>query len=350
MRTDRHLATSGGAAAPTAARDPRPGPDRGHSLLRRIFLLNAVVLVAAAIALVLTPATVSAPIVWGEVAVLILALAAILVADLILLRRAFAPLRKLTELLAKVEPLRTGERIPSYGGEVEIVELTSAYNEMLDRLEEERRRSVRRSLEAQEGERSRVARELHDEIGQSLTAQLLHLDRILRFAPEELRPELAAAREATRETLAQVRGIAARLRPEALDDLGLADALASLCRRVADQSGLVVRRNLDPALPPLRPEIELVIYRVAQEAMTNALRHSGATTIAVELTSAADRDRVRLRVRDDGDGLGDWRPGAGIEGMRERALMAEGVCRIGAADGGGTEVLIDLPVNGGAAR
>lgn len=342
MCADRHSATSDG---PDAVRDPRPDRGRGHSLLRRIFLLNSVVLVAAAVALALTPATVSAPVVWGEVAVLILALAAILVADLLLLRRAFAPLRKLTELLAKVEPLRTGERIPSYSGEVEIVELTSAYNEMLDRLEEERRQSVRRSLDAQEGERSRVARELHDEIGQSLTAHLLHLDRMLRAAPEPLRPELTAAREATRETLAQVRGIAARLRPEALEDLGLSNALASLCQRVADQSGLVVRRSLEPTLPALRPEIELVIYRVAQEAMTNALRHSEATTIEVHLSGGGDE--VRLRVRDDGCGLGEWRAGAGIEGMRERALIAAGSCRVGTAPDGGTEVLLALPVNGG---
>lgn len=318
------------------------------SLVGRIFILNAAIIIAAAGALALTPATVSAPVVLGELAVLVVALAAILVANLVLLRRAFAPLRMLTRLLGAVEPLQTGERVPAYGGDVEIVELTSAYNKMLDRLEDERRESVRRTLAAQEGERARVARELHDEIGQSLTAHLLHLQRVLRTAPPELEADLVAAREATRETLEQVRGIARLLRPEALDDLGLENAIASLCQRVVDQSGLPVKRQLAGDLPPLSPEAELVLYRVAQEALTNVLRHAaGATSIELELRGPGEV--VSLRVRDDGSGLNGARSGAGIEGMRERALLVSGSLRVGPGPRGGTEVALDLPAGGNEA-
>jgi len=342
-RLDSITAARGKRDTPGASLRERSTP----SLVGRIFILNAAIIIAAAGALALTPATVSAPVVLGELAVLVVALAAILVANLVLLRRAFAPLRMLTRLLGAVEPLQTGERVPAYGGDIEIVELTSAYNKMLDRLEDERRESVRRTLAAQEGERARVARELHDEIGQSLTAHLLHLQRMLRTAPPELKADLVAAREATRETLEQVRGVARLLRPEALDDLGLENAIAFSSQRVADQSGLPVKRQLAGDLPPLGPEAELVLYRVAQEALTNVLRHAGATSIELELRGPGEV--VSLRVRDDGSGLNGARSGAGIEGMRERALLVSGSLRVGPGPRGGTEVALDLPAGGNEA-
>lgn len=314
------------------------------SLLTRIFASNAVVVGAAALILIVSPASVSAEAQLKEVVVIVGGFVAILLIDLALLRRAFAPLAQLTTAMRDVEPLRPGGRVPAYGADAEIVELTDTFNEMLDRIEHERRTSVRRSLEAQESERTRVAQELHDEVGQSLTAITLQLGRLTKLAPPELAGELAEARETTRATMHEVRAISKRLRPEALDNLGLASAIAVLADRVSSQTGHSIERQIESGLPEIDPEIEIVVYRVAQEALTNAVRHSGAKRISVGL-AAAD-GALALSVTDDGGGIGGADPGAGILGMRERALMvgAELAIESGPA-GGGTAVRLRVPTS-----
>ena len=179
--------------------------------------------------------------------------------------------------------------------------LTEAFNRMLDRLETERRESGFRALVAEETERRRVAAELHDEIGQRLTALLLQIDRLSRSAPPELGEEFASTLTATKETLEGVRGLARRLRPEVLDELGLVPALRNLCDRIEEGTGLVVRRSLDPELPQLSPDAELVVYRVAQEALTNVVRHAQAEEAHVTL--AARDGEVELVVHDAGVGV-----------------------------------------------
>ncbi|MDW5596981.1 histidine kinase [Conexibacter stalactiti] len=312
------------------------------SLLQRIFVLNVAVFVLAGLVLALTPATVSAEIARLEAVVLLAVLAAVSAVDFVLLRRALAPLRRLSGLMEEVEPLHPGRRLSTEESPAEIRGLTAAFNRMLARLEEERRSSVERSLTAQEAERLRVARELHDGIGQSLTALMLQIDRVAKDAPPPLRAELASAREATRALMGEVRDVAIRLRPEALDDLGLHDALAALCDRLGEQSGVAVGLTVAPGLPELSPQAELVIFRVAQEALTNTLRHAGAET--VELTLAlGDDDALTLLARDDGRGVGDSVPGAGIQGMHERALLLGGHCALSTPAAGGTEVRLTLP-------
>ena len=308
------------------------------SLRGRIFLTNAVVTVVAAVILLLTPATVSSPAHLREVAIVVGGLSAILVVNLLLLRRAFGPLERLTSLMRGVELLRPGRRVPVYGQEPEIVELTRAFNEMLDRLEAERQASVRRSLEAQESERLRVAQDLHDEVGQSLTAVMLQLDRLSRASPPGLRDEMAEAREAARASLEDVREIAKRLRPEALDDLGLPAALALLTDRLSEQTGAAIERRVEARLPELGSQVELVCYRIAQEALTNTLRHADASRIAVSL--AASDGELILIVNDDGRGIDSAEPGSGIQGMRERALMIGARLEIDQSPRGGTEVTL----------
>jgi len=156
--------------------------------------------------------------------------------------------------MRRVGPLRPGRRIPVYGQEVEIVELTRAFNEMLDRLEAERQDSASRSIRAQESERRRVARELHDEVGQSLTAVVLQIDRLSRLVDGEMQTELAETREQARSSLEDVRDIARRLRPEALDDLGLANALASLANRLSESSGMPSRGMSKAPCPSSAPK------------------------------------------------------------------------------------------------
>src|ERR1700741_1717157 len=194
-------------------------------LMARIFLTNAAVAACAALLLIVSPATLSENAQVKEVAVIDGGLLAMLVIDLVLLRRAWKPLTQLTAEMGEVELLEPGRRVPEYGADAEVLQLTRAFNEMLARLEEERRNSVRRSLAAQEAERQRVAQELHDEIGQTLTAVTLQLGRLARVVPADVRPDVAEARETARGSLEEVRAISKRLRPEALDDLGLPSAL-----------------------------------------------------------------------------------------------------------------------------
>jgi two-component system sensor histidine kinase UhpB len=189
-----------------------------------------------------------------------------------------------------------------------------------------------------------VARELHDQIGQTLTAVAIEAGRAARGEPALAQQALFDLADGVRGSLDEVRRIARELRPEALDDLGLVNALIALCARVGANNDLEVRRDLQADLPPLSQEVELVIYRVAQEALTNTVRHSGATTVTVSLV--ADTDSVTLRVSDDGMGMPAQLPGdtAGIAGMRERALLIGGVLSVGSGAGGGTEVQLMVPI------
>jgi two-component system, NarL family, sensor histidine kinase UhpB len=310
------------------------------SLLLRVFLTNAAVLAGAVLILAVSPVTVSRPISLGEAVVLVAGLTSLLVLNLLLFRGAFAPLVRLSEAMRTADLLRPGQRVPIYGTDAEIAELTRAFNEMLDRLENERRLSAHRALRAQEGERLRVAQELHDEVGQSLTSVVLRLEGVRHRASDDLRAEIVEAREAARESLEDVREIAHLLRPEALDELGLQNALAALADRISEHGKLRVRPNLDGALPDLDAEAELVIYRVAQEALTNVLRHADANEAL--LTLQCGEDRVTLTVLDDGRGLEGTEAGAGIQGMRERALLVGGTLSVGDRSEAGTEVRLEL--------
>jgi len=309
------------------------------TLLWRVFGTNAAVLVVATLVLVLSPLTVSFPIALLELVALGGGLAAMLILDLALLRRTFRPLGRLTAMMRGIDPLRPGERATVDEADPEVADLTAAFNDMLGRLELERRESARRALAAQEGERRRIARELHDEVGQALTAVILQLDRAGRGPGSD---GVAEAREAVRASLEEVRGIARRLRPEALDDLGLASALAALTNDVTRRTGLLVERRISPALPVLDPEEELVVYRVAQEALTNVVRH--AATRSAELVLDVRDSGVELEVSDAGVGFepGAAPQSAGLIGMRERALLIGAELDVRSVVGEGTSVRLQL--------
>lgn len=304
------------------------------SLFWRIFALNAVGLVVAA-ALLLGPVTVSTPVLPGEALVVVAGLAALLAVNAVVLRVGLAPLGRLGRAMADADLLHPGARAV-VSGPVETAELITTYNAMLDRLEAERAASTARALSAQERERHRIARELHDEVGQTLTAVLLQLKRVADRAPEGLRGEVSQAQEATRAGLDEIRRIARRLRPGVLDELGLLSALRSLAAEFTTH-GLSVRHDLGPGLPPLTEETELVLYRVAQEALTNTARHAGADR--AELCLRPVSADVELLVRDNGRGLDPAaEEGAGIRGMRERALLIGATLTVTSGVEGGAEV------------
>jgi len=315
-----------------------PGTER--SLVWRIFAIEVGVLTSAFLFLALTPARIESPN-RLEGIIGVVALIAVLGLTYLLLRRALTPLERLTSVMRRVDPLRPGQRVPDYGQSLEVVELSRAFNEMLDRLETERRESGRRTLAAQEEERRRLARELHDEVGQSLTALLLQLEHASRGAPPRTAELLARSQETGRASLEEVRTIARRLRPEALDDLGLRSALVNLSERLYEQTALRVDRNLEPDLPSLTPEAELVVYRVAQEGLTNALRHAGATRVVLGLQRT--ETGVLLRVSDDGRGMNGRGAGTGLKGMRERAILVGATLEIGTNPAGGVAISLAVP-------
>jgi two-component system sensor histidine kinase UhpB len=307
-------------------------------------MTNASLFVIAAVVLALTPATISSPITVGEAVLLAVGLGAMLLADLFLMRRTFAPLNHLREVMGQVDPLRSGPRIPVQDLDAEIADLMRAFNEMVDRLEVERRESTVRALAAQEGERRRVAQELHDEIGQSLTALLLLLEGVRKRADQGVAAQIDEASEAARSALDDLRRIVLRLRPEALDELGLASALLTLGDRVSAQAGVNVVPKLDPEVRHLDPDTELVIYRVAQESLTNVVRHAKATTAVLSLERVPGG--VLLCVSDDGRGMNGSSgfDGSGIRGMRERALLVHANLTLHEASSGGVEVRLNVPL------
>lgn len=319
------------------------GLRRGRtSLSRRLLNAYAGLLGLAVAALVLAPITVSVPIALGELVVIVAGAASMLVGYRVLLARALEPLERLTALMERVDPLAPGQRVDPDVREAEVAALARAFNSMLDRLEGERRESARRALAAQEDERRRIARELHDEVGQVLTGLVLRSETMSRRAPPELKKGLQELREAARHGAEDVRTIARRLRPEALDQLGLQSALLALCTEVCEPAGLTVARDLERDLP-LDAEQELVIYRVAQESITNVIRHARATHVEVRLRR--ESGGVRLTVSDNGIGLpADAHHAArGLLGMRERALLVGAEITIGPGDAAGTAVRLHLP-------
>jgi two-component system, NarL family, sensor histidine kinase UhpB len=317
--------------------DPAVGPvpirrPAQLSLLTRVFLANASVLAVVALLLLFSPVEISFPVTDTQAVIIVTGFVVSVTVNLVLLRGIVAPLRRLTATMRSVEPLEPGRRLVVAHADAEVQALTTAFNDMLARLEQERRESGRRALAAQEHERQRVARELHDEVGQVLTGVMLELEQA----------QLPAARDAVRHALDEVRRIARELRPEVLDDLGLQSALRALCTTAAADPGLRVERRLELGDTELTPEVELVVYRIAQESLTNVLRHAEASEVLVAV-GIVDGG-LRLVIRDDGRGLPpDSEGGDGITGMRERALHIGGRLTVTAVPDG-TEVRLDVPL------
>jgi two-component system sensor histidine kinase UhpB len=241
-----------------------------------------------------------------------------------------------------VDLLRPGQRLPEDGG-LEATALVRAFNQMLERLECERRESGRRALQAQEAERLRIARGLHDEVGQVLTGVLLQLDS-LATAGEDRDADVTETKQAVRGALEEVRRIARELRPEMLEQLGLVSALTELSRRFAEQSGVRVSPSFAEGLPRLSEASELAVYRVAQESLTNVARHADASAVEVSLQPGVGS--VVLRVSDDGRGIpenADMNGHGGLRGMRERALLVGAALAVKRGPGGGTEVRLEVP-------
>jgi signal transduction histidine kinase len=207
------------------------------------------------------------------------------------------------------------------------------------------RDALRRAVEGQELERRRLARELHDETGQALTSILLGLSALeeandsdaLRTATQEVRDLVVA-------TLQDVRRLAVELRPAALDDFGLAAALERLTENFAEQTGLAVELESGLGDERLPTDIETVLYRLVQEALTNVVKHAHAERVSIVLRR--NERAVTAVIEDDGRGLSDGRgeEGLGLVGMRERVALVNGRFRIESSANAGTTLLVEVPV------
>jgi two-component system sensor histidine kinase UhpB len=306
----------------------------------RVFAVNASLLTVIAVLLIVTPVTISFPIGLTEAIVVVVGLLVTIVVNAVLLRRAFAPLGLLAKRMEMVDLLRPGQRLRVLRHD-EVGRVVVAFNRMLGRLEQERQESARRVLAAQEAERVGIARDLHDEVGQVLTGVLLQLNAIAETAPEH-RADLDEARQSVRRALDEVRRISSELRPEMLEHLGLVSALTELATTFAHVAGVRVDRDFATSLPKLAPEVELAVYRIAQESLTNIARHAEASRVTITLDSG--HDSVVLRVVDDGRGFaGDPVEHGGLRSMRERALLVGGALAIKAAPDGGVEIRLEVP-------
>src|SRR3954453_10076140 len=240
-----------------------------------------------------------------------------LLVNMMMLRRRFMPLERLIATIEAIDPSAPGElTLPTDPQEAEEVgRLAASFRRMLVRIEDERRRSGRLVLRAQEEERRRLARDLHDEVNQALTAILLRLEALSHSAPPELEDELVELKRLVNQAMSELLQLARQLRPTALDDHGLLPAMASQVRRFAAQTGIKADLNTTGESGGLQPDEEIAIYRIAQEALANIARHAEAQSVEVDLR--ADEGGVQLTVRDDGRGFEPGRParGLGLGGM-----------------------------------
>jgi two-component system sensor histidine kinase UhpB len=261
-------------------------------------------------------------------------------------RRRLAPLENLVEAMEKVDLSSPRPLLPAsidgVGETEEVARIELAFLRMMRRLEAERRRAGSAALHAQEEERARVARDLHDEVNQSLTGLLLRLEAAREAAPPELEGELAETKALANQAMSELLSLARQLRPTALDDLGLVAAIEGQVGRLGGE--IATSLDVEGDFSSLGGDAQLVVYRVAQEALSNAARHSGAGRVEVRLRRT-DGGGVVLEVADDGRGFAfdESERGLGIGGMRERALLIGADLTIESRPGAGTTVRLTVP-------
>src|SRR2546423_815324 len=221
---------------------------------------------------------------------LLLAMAIILVllVNLLMLRRRFSPLEQLIERIEAIDPAQPSDFAypEAVDATEEVDRLAASFRRLLQRIDAERRRSGRLVLRAQEKERRRLARDLHDEVNQALTAILLRLGALGQAAPPELGDEVGELKRLVNQAMEELLQLARQLRPSALDDHGLFSAIHSHARRFSADTGIKTEVKTEGEHAVLEMDQEIAIYRIAQEALNNAAQHSEAGRGEVDLTAA----------------------------------------------------------------
>jgi two-component system sensor histidine kinase UhpB len=280
-----------------------------------------------------------------QLLVLVLALLLSFVVNLWMLQRRFAPLGSLIERIERIDPAQP-TTLELEGDPVdEINRLAQSFKRLLEGIEDERRRAGRLVLRAQEEERRRLARDLHDEVNQALTAILLRLEVLAHDAPPGRAEEVAELKRLVNQAMEELLNLARQLRPTALDDHGLVPAIDAQLKQFASRTGVAARLHTEGDPGGLGDDAQTAVFRITQEALANVGRHAGATSVEVELS--VNGAGAELRVRDDGQGFrpGEADPGSGLglRGMAERARLVGGELDVRSAPGGGTTVHARIP-------
>lgn len=278
-----------------------------------------------------------------ELILLMLAIALVLSLNIVILRRQFAPLEQLVSTMERIDLAKPGERasIPR-GATEDIAELVDSFNNMIERLEEERMAKIEATVKGQETERERVARDLHDEANQALTAVILRLQAASEDAPPELAGQIVEAKDLAGQAMEEMLDVVRRLRPTTLE-LGLRNAVSSQVTDFKERSGIEAEFTfLGDHTKRLDEERELAIYRVVQEALSNIVQHADASHVDVTLEFG---DVIVLTINDDGRGFDPSEPTKrfGVIGMRERALLEGGILEIESSPGAGTTLRMEMP-------
>jgi two-component system sensor histidine kinase UhpB len=332
------------------------------SLFEKVILVNTCMLVCEAlVGLWVTSHSLESHHYLIDTAFIVFATLSSLLINVLLLRASFHPLFSLLRTIRAVGAGKTSLRAVDIPADSEIGELALAFNGMLDQLEISRRQQAMLILQAQEEERRRLARELHDESGQNLTALLIHTE-VLRqtlqnmspalpsqSANEQLQVGLQQLAQLTQTTLENIRTLALQLRPGVLDDLGIEAALRWLAEDCRQRLHLAAELHIDGLEEMLREREHSTLYattlfRIAQECLTNAARHARAQRVVI--SCERDSNMLHVGVSDDGNGFDTTgvAAGLGITGMRERAALLGGQLSITSRPGKGTSVEACLPL------
>ena len=330
------------------------------SLFEKVILVNSLMLLGEALAgLWVTSHNLESHHYLIDTSFIILATLLTLFINIFLLRMSFRPLFGLLSTIRAISAGKTQARALQSRSDSEINELASAFNTMLDGLEEARHQQAAAILQAQEDERRRIALELHDEAGQNLTALLVHEELLQQSlstlqttsngeaAYQRLESGLQQLTKLTQGTLENVRVLAQQLRPSVLDDLGLLAAFRWLVEDSEERLHLSVDLHIQgfpKAAHTLPPDYEMALFRIAQESLTNIARH--AHTKCATLTLVREQGQIQLRIRDSGRGYNQAQrqSGSGIFGMHERAMLLHGQLSIDSKCGQGTTVSAILPL------
>jgi two-component system sensor histidine kinase UhpB len=325
---------------------------RRASLHTQVLTVNTVVIFATVIAAIGVGTNLHGndPTGWRTLFVLVAAVLLSILANNFVLRRRFAPLESLTRTMERVDLAVPGTRAqPSDSESADVARLRETFNVMLHRLETERVAAASAVLRAQESERARVARDLHDEVNQALAAVSLRLAATAEGAPPEFAEELAETQRLATQAMHELLGLARELRPAALDDHGLVVALRTQVRMWGERWGLPATFAADGSRPLLGEVEQLVAYRVVQEALSNIARHAQASRVKVTVMGC-NSSEIKVTVTDDGNGFAPSKllnGRSGVAGMRERALLARGRIDVRSVPGEGTTIELTLPARRG---
>lgn len=280
-------------------------------------------------------------------------LALSILTNYLLVKIAFRPLDDVSDTMKAIRAGHRGIRVPEVTDDPQIEELSKSLNSMLNTMDMQRKKAAASVIEAQEEERKRIARELHDETSQSLTGLVIGIRMVQEIVPDympDVQERLENINDLAHATLNEVHTMAVRLRPSVLDDLGLAAALRSYAKEYTENTGIPVEMQLLGMSHRLTPELETVLYRVIQEALTNVARHSNATSCRVTLRRK--EQVVQGVIEDNGQGfdsqtvmLSDEKGhGLGLHGMKERIELVGGSLEFDARPAKGTTIFIEVPL------